>query len=365
MLKYHYRYIDKKPREEGSDALVLGSAVHEALEVFYQGIIDTQTLPDAAEYKRIYKVFMDYATKEGLSSLDLYQEGKDMLTYCMDRASLEETVISVEQRFKLETERGTPFTGAIDKFLELDPKTIVVVDYKTSKTALTQGEADTDIQMSMYDLAVRKLYPQYETVVLVFDYVRLKSQVTSYRTAEQRGIFVDFIDSIYEGMEELAADGMKAKLNTFCGWCEFKAFCPEYARVITDKSLKVPKLEDLSDEDFVEVWMNFQDVRRIVERHKGSLNSQVHSRYRAGGGLIEGKEKEIFKVQNTKASYDVASLFSIVPREDLIKLVSPSVKAISKYMQNNPEYAEQIEKGASYSFNSPFFKTRNKQKSKG
>lgn len=357
LLKYKYRYIEKKPVEQNKDALVLGTAVHEALEEMYT-IVNNEDVSSAELYKRVYKKFMDTATAEGLGKLNLFQEGKDMVTRRLDRLSKEEKVVGLETRFHLETKNGTPFTGAIDKLVELDEKTVVVVDYKTSKTAFTQTEADVDIQMSMYDLAVHMMYPQYETIVVVFDYVRLEEEVISHRTDEQRNLFVEFLDSLYEQMKALPEDEMLAQLNEFCGWCGYKNFCPKFAEVINHPDLTVARPDSMTDDEFISEWERIKNIARAVDSRKRSLQTQVNRRMRAGGKKISAEGKELYKVQTTRVSYNTRALFDVIPPEDLPNLVTPNAKSLERYAQNNPHLKEQIEEAASYTHNNAYYKTR-------
>lgn len=189
LLKYYYHYCEKKPRPGATDPLALGTAVHAGLEKMYQIYVETGAAPSPEAYEEVIKVFMDAAAADGLKEMDLYQEGKDMLINRLDNLSLDEKVVGLEKRFSLKTPSGTPITGSIDKLLELDEDTIAVIDYKTSKYAFTQDEADGDIQLSMYDLAVSMMYPQYKNIILALDYVRLKEEAITHRTPEQRALF--------------------------------------------------------------------------------------------------------------------------------------------------------------------------------
>ena len=192
LLKYYYHYEDKKPREGKSGPLAFGIAIHRALEYLHGAVSQTGESPGPKLYDEVLKLFMQEATANGLDDASIYQEGRDMLISRLDGIDPQEKILGLELEFHLKTPAGTPYTGSIDKLIELDEETVVIVDYKTSRMALSQGEADTDIQMSMYDLAVSELFPQYKTIICAFDYLRL-SEVVTHRTPEQRQVFVEFL----------------------------------------------------------------------------------------------------------------------------------------------------------------------------
>jgi len=193
LQKFFFKYhTDKKPVMTG-EARAFGIAVHEALEFMYERLSKSGNLPTEEDYNAVYKHFLDSGVQNSLVSQDLYDEGRAMLKARLDSYDPAEKILGLELRFGFDfedsvdvsTPGGTPLIGAIDKIFELDEDTIVVSDYKTSRTALTDAEAAIDPQMSLYDLVIHQLFPQYKNVIIVIDYLRLKPVIT-HRTEEQR-----------------------------------------------------------------------------------------------------------------------------------------------------------------------------------
>jgi RecB family exonuclease len=358
-LKYYYRYKDKKPQESDRKSLALGIAVHEALEDIYALLYKESRNPTQKDYEYANDIFVKIAVKEGLAHESMYFTGQDIIKTHLDNFSLEDKVVSLEQRFELVTAKGTPFTGAIDKLVELDEDTIIVIDYKTSNTALTQEEADEDVQMSMYDLAIRMLYPQYKNVILVLHYIKLNDEVVTTRTEGQRKLFLDIIDALYERLSTMSDDEFKPNLNTFCGWCEYKNFCPEYERAVTDKDIKLPRLDSLTDEEFIDTWNQFQNVRRAVMSREDHMKEHIAARSQVGRkDIIRGKTQELFKHQTAKTEYNIRTLFRIVPTEHLPELVSVNKAAVDRYLKNNPDYKEELDDTSRSYYTSAYFRCR-------
>jgi len=355
-LKYYYRYEDKKPRLGKTDPLAFGIAVHEALEFIHQKVSDTGKPPGPQEYNEALSVFMQSATRSGLSDLKLYQEGKDLITKRLDNIDPEEKVIGLELSFELKTPKGTPFLGSIDKLIELDPETVVIIDYKTSRVALSQAEADHDIQLSMYDLAVSMMFPQYKTIICGLDYLRL-SEVMTYRTPEQRALFVDFLDAVYEQICAAEEDDVSANINSFCSWCDFKSFCPEYVKVVEDPGLLLPPPGELGDHDFVNTWELLAAAKKTIEGRYRELKAELHERMREKG-VVSGDGKELYKVQSSRVTYDPRTVLDVVGVDKFIKMVSVNKMSVDRYLKDNPEKAKEVDKTAQFAFSSPSFRIR-------
>lgn len=360
LLKYRFRYIDKKPREQDKTALSFGIAVHAALEYLYSIVKNFNILPNNEHYEEAYRTFTATAIKEGLSDLKLYEYGREMITVKANGINLAEKVIAVEDRFELRTPKGTPFIGAMDKAIELDPDTLAIIDYKTSKTALTEEEADEDIQASMYDLAASIIYPKYKKIIIVFEYTREGNSVMTHRTREQRKVFVDFLDELYVAMGKITAEEMVPTLNQFCGWCEFKSFCKEYAKATTDPDLKIPRPETLSDNEIVEAFERLQNIARAADTRLDQLKEELFARS-GNAQSVKGAKMELYKTQRARVDYDVNKLFKIIPQKDLPNLVSVKTTELSRYVDRNPALREDIERIANKGYGSAYFMVRKKK----
>jgi RecB family exonuclease len=357
VLKYYYRYEDKKPRGGRTAPLAFGSAVHEALEFMHGEVSKTGTSPDEAMYERTLNVFMESATKNNLDDLALFEEGRNMLISRLDNVDPEENVIGLELRFELETPNGTPFLGSIDKLIELDPETVVIIDYKTSRTALTQGEADTDIQLSMYDYAVSKLYPQYKTIISALDYLRL-SDVVTHRTPEQRKMFESFLDAVYKNILEVEKDDVEANINTFCPWCDARTFCPKYKALVSEPDLVLAPLGELEDSDFVTAWDVTSSAKRIVDYRQRELKAVAAEKMKHSKNIVSNG-RELYRTQQSRMSYDPKTVFNIVGQDEYVRMSNVNKSAVDRFSRDNPEHSAELEDKASFSFMSPSFRIRN------
>ncbi len=116
--------------------------------------------------------------------------------------------------------------GKIDRIDE-DGKGIHIIDYKTGAKALTQKEADSDLQLCIYAMAAT-LIPEYpfnrkpEDVKLSLYYFDTPQVVTTRRTAQQmknaKKVILDY-------KKQIEVSDFKCSGNMLCETCEYKLFC--------------------------------------------------------------------------------------------------------------------------------------------
>lgn len=369
LQKFYFRYYsDKTPLVTG-EARAFGTAVHMALEKLYERLGNKGKAPTQEDYDYIIHVFMDAAVKGQLSDQDLYDEGRKIILQRLDKFNPNEKVLGLELLFghpydnptiPVLTKRGTSLVGAIDKLLELDSDTIVVIDYKTSRTALTQDEADKDEQLSLYDLAVSKLYPQYKNIILMLDYLRLEPVLT-HRTVAQRVSFEEQIDCVYDAIQKLDVETIKPNLNDFCGWCDYRNYCSAFQKTINDPDLLVKPFGALSDGELVNEWDRFSNMKRMITGYERDLKMHVSNTAmsRRASDLV-GDDKVLYRIQRSRVAYNTKAVLDTVPISDCYPLLSVNTRTLERYLVDHPELAKPISETAEVSFDSSFFKIRKK-----
>ena len=84
-------------------------------------------------------------------------------------------ILDTEQQFKFDIEydgKKHTVNGIIDLVIKLDDDTIEIVDYKTGRHKLSYNAAEKDIQLMLYYLAARTLYPEYKHHLVTIYYVQ-------------------------------------------------------------------------------------------------------------------------------------------------------------------------------------------------
>jgi len=78
----------------------------------------------------------------------------------------------------------------------------------------------------------------------------------------------------------------------------FKHYCTAYHKTITDPDLLVKPLEQYADDEFVDEWARFNNIRRILEGRKRELSMHGSTMLEnSGGSEIVGTDTTLYKIQ--------------------------------------------------------------------
>ena len=241
-LSYRLHYIDKHQPEPGI-ALRFGKVIHAVLERLVREAVDDERSGPLSE-DRALTVFRDAWTADGLTGIELFQEGIEILQrFVREQGVIEHRdVLAVEKEFRLPV---GPFTvlGFIDRVDCVDDETVEVIDYKTNRQLFTRDEIDTSLQMSLYHVAARKLWPWAKKVKLTFWMLRHGVRQETTRTEEQLADALAYVETL--GRQTETATEYPARLNTNCSYCDHRKQCPAYADALKGKREFI--VEDLAD----------------------------------------------------------------------------------------------------------------------
>lgn len=167
-LKYRYRYIDGLPEDCVSSALLFGSAIHAAVEFFFNQQLSGEDLPDVDTLLDVYQQsWRDRSGQEvrfGKTETadSLHQLADRMLTAFLasDLTKQEGRIIGVEEELRGALSPNLPdLLGRVDLLLETDDS-VIVQDFKTSRSAWNEYQAeDQSEQLLLYADLVRRLVP--------------------------------------------------------------------------------------------------------------------------------------------------------------------------------------------------------------
>jgi RecB family exonuclease len=183
---YRYRYLDRL-KEPSTGALDFGKAVHAALEAYTLG--------------RPLGELEEFAANAGIRDHRQIDELGALVTKAKRHIDGRD-VIGVERAFDV---------------------------------ALGDSGPAARLQMEVYNLAVRQLYPWAKTVKLTFHLLRHDVLISVMKTAEDAERTKRFL--LATGKRLLALhDGQDiatpAELSTLCGWCGYRSRCQAYQAVL-------------------------------------------------------------------------------------------------------------------------------------
>ena len=241
-LSYRLHYIEKKQAEPGLP-LRFGKTIHAVLERLIKEVVDDERTGTLSE-ERAIELYREAWGAERLTGMDVFAEGLAILRRFIAEQGVvgHRDVLAIEKEFRLPV---GPFEvlGFIDRVDWIDDETVEVIDYKTNHQLFTRDEVDTSLQMSLYEVAVRRLWPWAKKVKLSFWMLRHGVRQVTTRTEEQLADALAYVETL--GRQTETATEYPARLNTNCSYCDHRKQCPAYADALKGKRELI--VEDLAD----------------------------------------------------------------------------------------------------------------------
>jgi RecB family exonuclease len=370
-FKYHCNYIDHLPKVS-NPAFRLGTAVHEALDLAGKIWVEKGMIDSLAK-KRIIKHYHKIAIQEGIQDMGIYKEGEQLIRNRINNFEIGNKILGLEVKFgfmggpNITTKQGVPLMGAIDKAIEYDEDTILIVDYKTSKTAPTGDQLKENIQLSIYDLVASIQWPQYKRIILSLD--MLKSEMLyTYRTEEQRAHFEEYLKDIYDAMIKFTKKEAKPQLNVFCPWCDYKEYCEEYKKACKKSDYKFLSTVSLPDEELIKEWREVKSIKKILEMREQEIEMLLTEKIKRFDVNPKHGEEEVYIRQNSRTTYDKEKIAKLLDYDEFRSVVSAIDKrSIESFMSKNPAFRAKLEKEQAFttSYTSPFLAMRKIRNGKG
>jgi len=137
-------------------------------------------------------------------------------------------VLHQEKGFELPLANNVVITGRMDQVNRLGDREIEIVDYKTGRPRDAEKAAE-DLQLSIYALAAVEILER-AAGQLVFYNLTNNEVVESTRDAKA---LEATRATISEVADRIRAGDFSAKPGFGCGFCDYKALCPEHEELVT------------------------------------------------------------------------------------------------------------------------------------
>lgn len=240
-LLYRFSKVDKRKPEFTPDVLIFGSAVHFVISLINQGRkvrtpLELSDINQAFEehWSAVVKKTEDLAHTKGNSFESLLEQGKGLLK-AYYHSGLEEgfKVISIEQPFRFNLKGlSVPVIGITDLIEEDSKGTIIVTDFKTRSKAFSENEIHTDMQLTLYQMAMKASEYRDREIMLRFialiktkaprveHYWTMRTELDEKRMAKKA---IQVWDGIQKGVF-MPNDG-----HWKCTNCGYKTACLEWS----------------------------------------------------------------------------------------------------------------------------------------
>lgn len=259
-LAFYFQYVDKKAPALGesgrSQPAEFGTVLHDALERTYRWIVEGEYEGQFPEGE-LLEFFRLAWTDSGLVGVSLYQEGRDILrSYAEWFGRVDHMrTLAIEREFNLllgpnvcrlvgeEEKEGWSrdpdhfvVNGFIDRVDRVDALTVEVVDYKSSRMLFSREELEGDLQMSIYALVAREMFPWARDVRMSFHMLRHGVVQVVERTDEDLRSAREYVLALGTRTERGPYD---PKVNTYCGSCDHRGRCDAYKSAVDRKFERV------------------------------------------------------------------------------------------------------------------------------
>lgn len=301
----HYR---AKTSAQPNASLVFGKLVHAALERTYRQIVNDQIsgrfpvelLVAAYQYEWTRAALTDFAAfEEGLRLLKAYATAHPEVDYA--------SVLAVEQEFRLPVDRFEVL-GYIDRVDRIDDETVEVVDYKSNRLLFSREEVDRDLQLSIYAMAARTLWPWAKNIRLSFYMLRHAMRLETSRSREDLDAARQYVAALGHQME--TATEFPARLNANCAYCDHQVGCPAFEQALRGEV----RVDGIAEQDLETVSRARQELAhtiKILSARKDTLDDVLKAHLKEHDELVlAGVRYAMFGV--TKLSFPLRRTIDLV-----------------------------------------------------
>ena len=362
-LKYKYSEIDKIKEPKTKEA-IFGNYIHRVLKWFYQQDPHFPTLEGLLEYYYNHwpasnkaatgesKKEERFAWQDEHEEKDFFQEGMRILEeYYKKNFPPKSMIMDLETRFEAVIDE-TPdepggkhiLTGVIDRIDKLPNGTMEIIDYKTGKRMPSQNDVDSNLQLSIYALGLKRKWPKIklEDLRLSLYFLKFGEKIETTKTDQDlEGTQKKIIGLIHK----IQTSSFEPKTSPLCNWCGYRPICPVWRHFYengSDKEFNGINIEEKIDEYF----KLKSDKEQLDDRLKELKNTiEIYSRQK-GLKRVFGTNGSFNQEVSHKISFDKNKLKELLePLGKWEEILAIDPKKLQKVLKEiPPDVREEIEK---------------------
>jgi ATP-dependent helicase/DNAse subunit B len=306
---FFYKYVVKGPEEPPAEAPQFGVILHRTLELLYGWVVDEE-FSGHIPIEKLLEFYRQAWTESRLVGIALYNEGLSILRAYLQTHSLVNSydILATEKEFNVEL---GPFilNGYIDRVDKFGDGWIGIIDFKSNRQLFTPWELENDLQLSLYALVARQMYPWANRFSFVFHMLRHNVLQGTERSVQQIENAEKY--AIALGKRTETDKEFHAKLNSNCQYCESRGRCDRYQKAISEKT-NFARISDLQGLD--EIAAERERVAKIANAaygRKKELDELIKARLEVVGEFDTTEGMHYRMVQPMNTSYDTLGLIEL------------------------------------------------------
>jgi RecB family exonuclease len=333
---FKLHYVDGLPSEPGPE-LHFGKAVHSTLERLV-GEHARTTEPAALSFERAERLWQEAWADSGLMGIRAFYEGFRMLgTFVRSEGVVDPiSVLAVEREFELSVGRFR-VVGAIDRVDRTGEKSIRIRDYKTGRLLPTRAEVDENLQLSLYCLAARELWPWAENVEMQLDMLRHDVRLRTLRTQDDLDAARRYVEALGEKTENDTEFAPRPGPN--CVHCEHRVQCDAYLRALRgERTVRAPDLRDIGA--VAREREEVACIARVTTARKAELEAVIKARLKDcdsldAAGMRYQMSTSCSLAYPLEATLEALDEATSMPRETLVaRLATIDKDALAKLLED-------------------------------
>jgi len=342
-------------RGKPSQMMLLGRVVHTTLE---------QLLKQHREAGEVGHLDIEAATElfdaawsdeSRLYDKDLYTAGLQQISDLIDDLGEvdPDRILGIEEWFRLTLDEDLELVGVMDLVIggeSFNDETgevfydVNVIDWKTSQAFLSSRDAEESLQMGIYHLAIRDIYPGADKYTAALHQLPDRKHLQCKRTSASLAEDTAFIKATARQIQQ--DESWEPRLNLNCRYCHLRGGCSEYQDALTGP---LPRsVEDTADFDALAAEREALDLRKkAINKRLGDIDDLFKDYIKASGTALDlddwyfkisSVEKKIFPVVETCSL--LADHLRLNPTEvvgSICSITKKKVESLVKHQIENPQ----------------------------
>jgi putative RecB family exonuclease len=237
LQKYKFRYVDEIPSPIRSIELHLGTTVHSALEKVYADarLGQVTSLDDLLAFFR-EKWDEGYSpqlriVRAKTTASTYFDLGRQMLKdyHWSFHPFAQSTTLELEEKFLFPLSEQYDVRGIIDRLARNADGSLEIHDYKTSRRLPNSAQVSNDVQLALYEVAIRHRWPETGNISLIWHYLAFDKEIKITKTAQQLETVKQNALGLIQRIETTTS--FPVNVTPLCNWCEYKEICPAMKKI--------------------------------------------------------------------------------------------------------------------------------------